>query len=87
MVQSLHGRLFQEAMALYCEESHYYLQGQAQPCSPERHGYALPRVTFVRLLRKPNGSTSVSSYSGVNAMWRRSGNPMVRRASPLVAPL
>ena len=45
------------------------------------------RVTFVRLLRKPNGSTGVSSYSGVNAMWRRSENPMVRRASPLVAPL
>ena len=39
-------------------------QRQAHPCSTKGHGYALPRVTFVCLSRKPNGSTGVSSYLG-----------------------
>ena len=98
VVYSLHGGGSQEVTAWYCEESRYVVfvfqmiplnrsQRQAHPCSAKRHGYDLPRVTFVRLSRKPNGSTGVSSYSGVNATWRRSRNLMVRRASPPVTPL
>ena len=98
VVYSLHGCGSQEVMAWYCEESRYVVfvfqmiplnhsQWQAHPCSAERHGYDLPRVTFVHLSQKPNCSTGVSSYSGVNATWRLSRNLMVRRASPLVAPL
>ena len=98
VVYSLHGCGSQEVMAWYCEESRYVVfvfqmiplnrsQRQAYPCSAKRHGYDLPRVTSVRLSRKPNGSTGVSSYSGVNATWRRSRNLMVRRASPPVTPL
>ena len=75
VVYSLHGHGSQEVTAWYCEESRYVVfmfqiiplnrsQGQAHPCSPGRHCYSLPRVTFVRLSRKPNGSTTVSSYLG-----------------------
>jgi len=75
VVYSLHGGGSQEVTAWYCEESRYVVfvfqmiplnrsQRQAHPCSAKRHGYDLPRVTFVRLSRKPNGSTGVSSYLG-----------------------
>ena len=75
VVYSLHGGGSQEVTAWYCEESRYVVfvfqmiplnrsQRQAYPCSAKRHGYDLPRVTSVRLSRKPNGSTGVSSYLG-----------------------
>ena len=98
VVYSLHGGGSQEVTAWYCEESRYVVfvfqmiplnrsQRQARPCSANGHGYALPRVAFMFLSRKPNGSTCVSSYSGVNATWRCFRNLMVRRVSPLVMPL
>ena len=98
VMYSLHGGGSQEVTAWYCEESCYVVfvfqmislnrsQRQAHPCSAERHGYALPRVTFMRLWRKPNGSRVVSSYLGVNATWRHSRNLMVQRVSPSVTPL
>ena len=58
VVYSLHGRGSEEVTAWYCEEPRYVVfvfqiiplnrsQGQVHPCSQERHGYALHRVTFV----------------------------------------
>ena len=75
VVYSLHGGGSQEVTAWYCEESHSVVfvfqmiplnrsQRQAYPCNAKRHCYDLPRVTIMRLLRKPNGSTAISSYLG-----------------------
>ena len=75
VVYSLHGGGSQEVTAWYYEELRYVVfvfqrislnrsQQQVHLCSAKRHGYPLPRATFVRLSRKPNGSTGVSSYLG-----------------------